>query len=114
MGIGADETVFLHSLGGVLLDDPRGLVEPVRAVRSRTDAVALVFNGRRGRPFGPARCLPADESAPCRFELREHGSRPLRATYPPTPRITRHYRAFVPACRSERGGTALALAIRAG
>src|SRR5205823_1305281 len=74
MGIGADETVFFHPLGGVLLDDPGGLIEAVRSVWGRTDAVALVFNGGRGRPFGPTRSLPADESAPCRFELREHGS----------------------------------------
>src|SRR5919204_1459586 len=92
MGIGPDETVFLHPLGRVFLDDPGGLVEAVRSVWGRPDAVTLVFNRRRGRPFPPARCLPADESAPCRFELREHGScslRPLRATILAPPGVTR-------------------------
>src|SRR2546427_8916130 len=74
MGIGADETVFFHPLGGVLLDDPGGLIEAVRSVWGRTDAVALVFNGGRGRALGPPPSFPPPESTPCRFLLCEHGS----------------------------------------
>src|SRR2546425_9720148 len=72
MGIGADETVFFHPLGGVLLDDPGGLIEAVRSVWGRTDAVALVFNGGRGGPLCPPPFFPAAALAPCRFLLSEN------------------------------------------
>src|SRR6516164_5635492 len=52
MGIGPNEAVLFHAFRGVLLDDPGGLVEAVVPVRSRPDAVALVFNRWRGRPVG--------------------------------------------------------------
>src|SRR5262249_1285745 len=73
MGIGSVETGFLHALGGILLDDPRGLVDAVRSVRGWTNAVAFVFDGWRRRSVGFARSSPADEPAPRRFEFREHG-----------------------------------------
>src|SRR6516164_9361587 len=74
MGIGPNEAVLFHAFRGVLLDDPGGLVEAVVPVRGRPDAVALVFNRRRGRSVGLA-SPAAGEAAPCRFEFREHGSR---------------------------------------
>src|SRR5262249_11577768 len=72
MGIGPNEAVRLRPFRGVLFDDPGGLVEAVRSVWRRPDAVALVFNGWRGRPVGLA-SFATGEAAPCGFEFREHG-----------------------------------------
>src|SRR5262249_20679191 len=74
MRIGPNEAVLFHAFGGVFLDDPGGLVDAVRSIRDRADAVALVFNGWRGRPVGLA-SFATGEAAPCRFEFREHRSR---------------------------------------
>ena len=49
MRIGPNEPVLFRTVGEVLLDDPRGLVLPLRSVRGRPDAVALVFDRRRVR-----------------------------------------------------------------
>ena len=46
MRIGPNEPVLFRTVGEVLLDDPRGLVLPLRSVRGRPDAVALVFERR--------------------------------------------------------------------
>ena len=64
MGIGPNEAVRLHALGGVLFDDPGGLVEAVRSVWRRPDAVTLVSTAGAGgpsdsRPSPPARRLHA-------------------------------------------------------
>ena len=83
MGIGPNEAVRLHALGGVLFDDPGGLVEAVVPVRSRPDAVALVLNRCRGRPVGLASSA-AGEAAPCRFEFREHESCGLQSRHLPS------------------------------
>src|SRR5262249_60737230 len=94
-----------HAFRGVLLDDPGGLVEAVVSVRSRPDAVALVFNRRRGRPVGFA-SLAAGEAAPCRFEFREHGSRlglAVSAAPMPVAPMVGDYCAAAPACRPLAG-----------
>src|SRR5262249_8687677 len=92
--IGADESVFLHTFRGVFLDDPGSLIDAVVPIRGRADSVALVFHGRRRRFFAPAKGSPG-EPAPCRFELRKHGS------YRCHPRAGSpiDYRAPAPACR---------------
>src|SRR5262249_62093241 len=88
MGIGPNEAVLFHALRGVFLDDPGGLVETIRSVWHRPDAVALVFNGCRGRSVGLA-SFAAGEAGPCRFVFREHGARfilPVRGEANPAPR----------------------------
>src|SRR5262249_62115010 len=102
MGIGPNEAVRFHAFRGVLFDNSGGLVEAVRSVRRWPDAVALVFNGRRGRPIGLA-SFPTGEAAPGRFEFREHGSRlslavGADAMRGPAP-MTADYRASAAACR---------------
>ena len=83
MGIGPNEAVRFHAFRGVLFDDSGGLVEAVRSVRRRPDAVALVFNGWRGRSIGLA-SFATGEAAPCRFEFREHESCGLQSRHLPS------------------------------
>jgi hypothetical protein len=47
MRVCPNEPVLFRAVGEVLLDDPRGLILPLRSVRGRPDAVALVVDGRR-------------------------------------------------------------------
>src|SRR5262245_43504050 len=49
IGIGTDEAMLLHAFGRILLDDAASLVLPVVAERRRADAIAVVFDRRRGR-----------------------------------------------------------------
>src|SRR4029077_11350900 len=60
MGIGPDEAMRFHAFGGVLLDDPGGLVAAVVPVRCRTNAVAFVFYRRHRRRGRLAQSLRAD------------------------------------------------------
>jgi hypothetical protein len=47
MRVCPNEPVLFRAVGEALLDDPRGLILPLRSVRGRPDAVALVVDGRR-------------------------------------------------------------------
>src|SRR5262245_45734009 len=96
MGIGPNEAVRFHPFRGVLFDDPGGLVEAVRSVWRRPDAVALVFNGWRGRPVGLA-SFATGEAAPCGFEFREQMH--LRPREPPL--------AVTPLARTQNTGITL-------
>src|SRR5690349_18986205 len=64
MRIGPDEAMLFHAFGGVLLDDPGGLVAAVVSVRRRTNAVTLVFDRRLRRRVRLA--PPAGEPVPGR------------------------------------------------
>src|SRR5262245_19962449 len=76
MRVCPNEPVLFRTVGEVLLDDPRGLILPLRSVRGRPDAVALVFDRRRVRLVKLAGRWPAGQSGPCGFEFRKHGPRP--------------------------------------
>src|SRR3954452_1987086 len=72
MGIGAHESMGFHSFGGILLDDPGGLVDAVGAIRGGTDAIAFVLGCRHSRLACFAFSHPGGQPRPYRFELREH------------------------------------------
>src|SRR5262249_53002812 len=76
MRVGPNEPVLFRAVGEVLLDDPRGLILPLRSVRGRPDAVALVFDRRRVRLVRLAGRSPAGHASPRSFEFRKHGPRP--------------------------------------
>src|SRR5262245_12516023 len=75
MRVGPNEPVLFRAVGEVLLDDPRGLILPLRSVRGRPDAVALVFDRRRARLVRLARRSPAGHAGPRSFDFRKHGPR---------------------------------------
>src|SRR5262249_3975861 len=94
MRVGPNEPVLFRAVGEVLLDDPRGLILPLRSVRGRPDAVALVFDRRRVRLVRLAGRSPAGHAGPCGFEFRKHGPRPsLGATEITMPALRGWYRA---------------------
>jgi len=74
MRVGPNEPVLFRAVGEVLLDDPRGLVLPLRSVRGRPDAVALVFDRRRVRLVRLAGRSPAGHAGPPSFEFRKQWS----------------------------------------
>jgi hypothetical protein len=76
MHVGPNEPVVFRTVGEVLLDDPRSLVLPLRSVRGRPDAVALVFDLRRVRLVSLASRSPTGHAGPHSFEFRKHGPRP--------------------------------------
>jgi hypothetical protein len=76
VGVGPNEPVLFRAVGEVLLDDPRGLVLPLRSVRGRPDAIALVFDRRRVRLVRLAGRSPTGHAGPRSFEFRKHGPRP--------------------------------------
>ena len=62
MGIGPDEAMLFDAVGGVLLDDPGGLILTVYFVWSWPDAIAIVFDRRSGRPVRLAGSFRLDGS----------------------------------------------------
>src|SRR5689334_434117 len=74
VGIGPNEAVLLHAIGGVLLDAAGRLVLAARQVGRGSDAVALVFDRFDGRAGGGT---AGGKTGPEAFELREPGWRPL-------------------------------------
>src|SRR4029453_12906516 len=76
MRVGPNEPVLFRPVGEVLLDDPCGLILPLRSVRGRPDAVALVFDRRRARLLRLARPSPAGHAGPRCFEFRKHDPHP--------------------------------------
>src|SRR5262245_39201167 len=76
MRVGPNEPVLFRAVGEVLLDDPRGLILPLRSVRGWPDAVALVIDRRRVRLVRLAGRSPAGHAGPRSFEFRKHGPRP--------------------------------------
>src|SRR5215468_2203212 len=70
MGVGANELMRLHALGGVFLDRAGGLKQRARPIRGRPDAVALVLDRRLGRSGVLARA--AGKARPCCLEFCEH------------------------------------------
>jgi hypothetical protein len=75
MCVGPNEPVLFRPVGEVLLDGPCGLILPLRSLRGRPDAVALVFDRRRARLVRLAR-RPAGHAGPRSFELRKHDPHP--------------------------------------
>ena len=76
MRVCPNEPVLFWAVGKVLLDDSRGLIVPLRSVRGRPDAVALVFDRRRVRLVRLAGRPPAYYACPRSFKFRKHGPRP--------------------------------------
>jgi len=73
MRVCPNEPVLFRAVGEVLLDDSRGLIVPLRSVRGRPNAVALVFDRRRVRIVRIAGRSPAGYAGPRSFKLRKHG-----------------------------------------
>jgi len=76
MRVCPNESVLFRAVGEVLLDDSRGLIVPLRSVRGRPDAVALVFDPRRVRLVKLAGRSPTGYAGPRSFNFRKHGPRP--------------------------------------
>jgi len=74
MRVGPNEPVLFRAVGEVLLNDPRGLVLPLRSVWGRPDEVALVFDRRRVRLVRLAGRSPAGHAGPPSFEFRKQWS----------------------------------------
>jgi hypothetical protein len=76
MRVCPNEPMLFRAVGEVLLDDSRGLIVPLRSVRGRPNAVALVFDRRRVRLVRLAGRSPAGYAGPRSFKFRKHGPRP--------------------------------------
>src|SRR3974377_611118 len=64
MRVGPNEPGLFRAVAEILLDDPRGLVLPLRSVRGRPDAVALIFDRRRVRLVRLAGRSPPGHAGP--------------------------------------------------
>ena len=78
MRVCPNESVLFRAVREVLLDDSRGLIVPLRSVRGRPDAVALVFDRRRVRLVKLAGRSPTGYAGPRSFNFRKHDPRPSR------------------------------------
>src|SRR5262245_47270901 len=76
MRVCPNESVLFRAVGEVLLDNSRGLIVPLRSVRGRPDAVALVFDQRGVRLVKLAGRSPTGYAGPRSFNFRKHDPRP--------------------------------------